>query len=68
MKHLEKVLRRIHQEKLMINQKKCITMDPDKVKSTLEWPTPKCIGDVRSFHWLTSYHRKFVRGLTSLTP
>ena len=33
----------------------CIKMDPDKVKSILEWPTPKCIGDVRSFHDLPSY-------------
>lgn len=42
----------------------CIKMDLDKVKSILEWPTPRSIGDVRSFHDLASYYRKFVRNFS----
>lgn len=82
MKYLEMVLRRLHQEKMLINQEKCEflknelvyhgfvvangcnKMDPNKVKSILEFPTPKCIGDVRNFHGLASYYRKFVRGFS----
>lgn len=84
MKHLEVVLRRLHQEKIMINQEKCeflktklvylgfivskgcTKMDPDKVKSILEWTKPKCIGDFRIFHGLASYYRKFVRGFSHI--
>lgn len=82
MNHLEMVLRRLYQEKLIINQEKCeflkielvylgfvvangcIKRDHDKVKSTLEWPTPRSIGDVRSFHGLASYYRKFLRNFS----
>ena len=42
----------------------CMKMDPDKVKSILDWPTPRSIGDVRSFHGLASYYRKIVRNFT----
>ena len=29
-----------------------LKMDPEKVKEILEWPTPKNISEVRSFHSL----------------
>ena len=47
---------------------------PDKIETIQDWPTPKCLRDVRAFFGLASYYRRFVQGfatiaepLTSLT-
>ena len=45
---------------------KGIGVDEEKVKAIQEWPTPISIGQVRSFHGLASFYRRFVRDFSSL--
>jgi hypothetical protein len=79
LRHLAIVMRRLQQEKLLINLKKCsfmqteliylgfvisaneLKMDPEKVEVIRNWPSPRNVFEVRSFHglWLVSTESSF---------
>jgi hypothetical protein len=41
-----------------------VAVDPDKIRSIMEWPTPKDVSDIRSFMGLVGYYRRFLKGFS----
>jgi hypothetical protein len=46
--------------------KEGVVVDPNKIRSIMEWPTPKDISDIRSFMGLVGYYRRFIKGFSKI--
>jgi hypothetical protein len=43
-----------------------VAVDPDKIRSIMECPTPKNVSDIISFMGLVGYYRRFIKGFSKI--
>ena len=50
----------------VILEKERTRMDPAKVSRVHDWPTPKCVKDVHSFHGFCNFYHAFIAGFSKI--
>jgi hypothetical protein len=43
-----------------------VAVDPEKIRSIIEWPTPRDVLDIISFMGLAGYYRRFIEGFSKI--